>query len=71
MVKEKKNKLREYVSLLVGSYKISSPKDDLSLSYKQKKGTAHVILNLGEIDLGNEEQVEEEINRMLLLATHN
>lgn len=50
--------IREYVSILKGSYSVTTPTGSASASYRQDRGYGYAIINLGSIKLGEEAEVE-------------
>ena len=55
--------LKEYVGVLIGSRTVSAWEGNGSATYKQKKGTGHLVINIGDVKLG--EECEKEITNLL------
>ena len=61
--------MRDYVSLLKGTYRIVSPDGKTTATYKTGYKVGKVILNLGHVMIGNEKEVEARIEYLLNKCT--
>jgi hypothetical protein len=55
----------EFVSVLKGSYWITNPENTASARYRLPRGIGYMVVNLGEVELGDEENVKRQIRSAL------
>ena len=60
------DKLREFVSIHKGSYKVTSPSGKVTATYKRRSGYGDVVLLLGTVKIG--EAYENEIEKYIQTA---
>ncbi len=63
MDKKVLEELKEYTSVLTGSHTVSDWTGEVSATYKAKKGYGHLVIDVGDVRLGDdcERQIDEHL----------